>query len=348
MEPKPEVKNESHAPTNEFIIEDENNYKYKIILELKDNTAIITLINSGIFSIFKYQCIITLEALKKKSDKFSLLKNLENFRNFFYEKLKNKEIKLESKDSVKILGLPLEIFCEKEMINFKLEKINIEKEDLLEKICNEMNQLKEKYEKIEEENTKLKKEIEEMKIKYGNLNKELILKERYPLFDNIKQYDFIIKTLNERLNRKISDLEKIYQATVDGDTTAKFHTKCDDHSNTLIIIKATNDKIFGAFTSLAYHSLNGQYYYDSNAFIFSLTNLEIYEVSTKDKSVWIGSSYSVLFGSGHDIWLQDKCLSNNQNYTIQSSYNYKGKSNALTGGNYFTTKDYVVYQVIFE
>ena len=93
------------------------------------------------------------------------------------------------------------------MINFKLEKINIEKEDLLEKICNEMNQLKEKYEKIEEENTKLKKEIEEMKIKYGNLNKELILKERYPLFDNIKQYDFIIKTLSERLNRKISDLE---------------------------------------------------------------------------------------------------------------------------------------------
>ena len=116
-----------------------------------------------------------------------MLKNLENFRNFFYEKLKNKEIKLESKDGGKIIGLPLEIFCEKEMINFKLEKINIEKEDLLEKICNEMNQLKEKYEKIEEENTKLKKEIEEMKIKYGNLNKELILKERYPLFDNIKQ-----------------------------------------------------------------------------------------------------------------------------------------------------------------
>ena len=116
-----------------------------------------------------------------------MLKNLENFRNFFYEKLKNKEIKLTSKDSCKILELPLEIFCEKEMINFKLEKINAEKEDLLERICNEMNQLKEIYENIEEENIKLKKEIEEMKIKYENLNKELIIKERYPLFDNIKQ-----------------------------------------------------------------------------------------------------------------------------------------------------------------
>ena len=347
MKPKPEVKKETHEQTNEFIIEDENSYKYKIFLKLEDKSVIISLINSGIFNTFKYQCIITLESLKEKSDKFSLLKNLENFQNFFYEKLKNKEIKLTSRDKFKILEIPIEIFYEKEIINFQLEKVNFEKEDLLEKFCNEINKLNEKYEKIEEENIKLKTEIEEMKTKYKKLNNELIIKERYPLFENKKQYDFIIKTLNERLKRKISNIEKIYQATVDGDTTANFHAKCDDHANTLIIIKSTNNKIFGAFTSLAYHKLNGQYYYDNNAFIFSLDNLEIYEISTKDKSVWIGSSYSVLFGAGHDIYLPDKCLSN-QCTSTQSSYNYKGKSNALTGGSNFYTKDYIVYQVLFE
>ena len=347
MEPKPEIKNETQAPTNEFIIEDENNYKYKIFLELKDKTAIITLINSGIYNTYKYQCIITLESLKQKSDKFSLLKSLDNFRNFFYEKLKNKEIKLISKDNIKILELTFEIFCEKEMINFQLEKINIEKEDLLEKICNEINQLREKYEKVEEENIKLKAEIEDMKNKYEELNKELIIKERYPLFDNKTQYDFIIKTLNERLKRKISDLNNIYQATKDGDSNANFHSKCDGHSNTLIVIKSKNNNTFGAFTSLAYHSLNGQFYYDTNAFLFSLDNLEIYEISTKDKSVWIGSSYAVLFGAGHDIYLPNGCLSAQCN-SAQSSYNYKGKSNALTGGSNFYTKDYVVYQVLFE
>ena len=253
MESKPVIKNETHAPTNEFIIEDENNYKFKIFIELKENKAIISLLNSGIYNLFKYQCIITLEALKQKSNKFALIKNLENFRNFFNEKLKNKEVKLISKDSIKIIEFPLEIFCEKELINFQLEKINIEKEDLLEKICNELNQLKEKYEKLEEENIKLKNDIEEMKIKYEKVNDQLIFKEQYPIFDNKKQYDFIIKTLNERLNRKISYLQKIYQATVDGDTTAKFHSKVDGHANTLIIIKSTNDKIFGAFTSLAFH-----------------------------------------------------------------------------------------------
>ena len=171
----------------------------------------------------------------------------------------------------------------KELINFELEKIDFKKEDLLEKICNEINQLREKYEKVEEENIKLKAEIEDMKNKYEELNKELIIKERYPLFDNKTQYDFIIKTLNERLKRKISDLNNIYQATKDGDSNANFHSKCDGHSNTLIVIKSKNNNTFGAFTSLAYHSLNGQYYYDTNAFLFSIDNLEIYEISTKDK-----------------------------------------------------------------
>ena len=218
----------------------------------------------------------------------------------------------------------------------------------MEKLCIEINQLNEKYEKISEENNKLKKDLEEMKIKYDNLNEHLIFKEKYPIFDNKKQYEFIIKTLNERLNRKIAYLDKIYQATVDGDTTAKFHSKCDGHAKILTVIKSTNNRIFGGFTSLSYHSLNWQYYYDSNAFIFSLNNLEVYEVNKKENSVWIGSSYSIIFGSGHDIYLQDKCLSNSQNCSVQTCYNYKGKSNALTGGSYFTTLDYVVNQLVFE
>ena len=114
-----------------------------------------------------------------------------------------------------------------------------------------------------------------MKLKYDTYNKGILFKEKYPIFDNEKQYNFIIKTLGERLKRKVVNLEKIYQASVDGDTTAKFHSICDGHANTLTVIKSMNNKTFGGFTSLAYHSLNGQYYYDSNAFIFSLNHFEV-------------------------------------------------------------------------
>jgi hypothetical protein len=148
MEYIKDIKNETHATTNEAIIKDENNYKYKIFFEIKDKSGIINLINSGICNIFKYQCIITLDLLKQKSDKFSLIKNIETFRNYFYEKLKNKEIKLITKENKKILEIPIEIFCEKEIINLNSDKINIGKEDLLDKLCLEINQLNEKYEKI--------------------------------------------------------------------------------------------------------------------------------------------------------------------------------------------------------
>ena len=41
--------------------------------------------------------------------------------------------------------------------------------------------------KKQKKKIKLKTELEDMKVKYENLNKELIIKERYPLFDNKKQ-----------------------------------------------------------------------------------------------------------------------------------------------------------------
>lgn len=123
-----------------------------------------------------------MDLLKQKSEKFILIKSLEFFRNFFCEKLKNKEIKLISKQNQKILEVPIEIFCEKELINFNLEKIKLEKEDLLEQLCMEINKLNEKYEKINEENNKLKSELEEMKNKYDILNNELMFKKKISNF----------------------------------------------------------------------------------------------------------------------------------------------------------------------
>ena len=83
--------------------------------------------------------------------------------------------------------MPLEVFYEKEIIYFDFEKINIAKEDLLERLCSEINQLNEKYERIQEENIKLRTELDEIKLKYDTYNKEIIFKEKYPIFDTEKQ-----------------------------------------------------------------------------------------------------------------------------------------------------------------
>jgi len=40
----------------------------------------------------------------------------------------------------------------------------------------------------------------------------------------------------------------IYRASQDGFEAAKFHARCDNKPNTLIIIKSTNGNVFGGYT----------------------------------------------------------------------------------------------------
>jgi len=66
----------------------------------------------------------------------------------------------------------------------------------------------------------------------------------------------------------------LYRATRDGFGSDDFHSKCDDHSNTLTILKAKHSSyIFGGFTTVEWDS-SSIYKSDPNAFIFSLTNYD--------------------------------------------------------------------------
>ena len=73
----------------------------------------------------------------------------------------------------------------------------------------------------------------------------------------------------------------LYRATRDGFGAKDFHSKCDNHSNTLTIFKAKqSSNIFGGFTSVEWDSSNG-WKSDLNAFIFSLTNKDNKPVKMK-------------------------------------------------------------------
>jgi hypothetical protein len=64
----------------------------------------------------------------------------------------------------------------------------------------------------------------------------------------------------------------LYRGTRDGFEANDFHSKCDDHPNTLTIIKASGSSyIFGGFTSVHWDRTS-DYKSDPNAFLFSLTN----------------------------------------------------------------------------
>jgi hypothetical protein len=99
----------------------------------------------------------------------------------------------------------------------------------------------------------------------------------------------------------------LYRGTRDGFAVANFHSKCDNHSNTLTIVKANGSSyIFGGFTSINWDCSSG-WKSDPNAFLFSLTNKDnkpckMRQINTA-QSIYCGSGYGPTFGGGHDIFI---------------------------------------------
>ena len=104
----------------------------------------------------------------------------------------------------------------------------------------------------------------------------------------------------------------LYKASVDGFSSQEFHSKCDNHTNTLTIIKSTSSNIFGGYTGAAWSSSN-DYATDQYSFIFSLINkLEkplIIKCNDPKNAIYCNSDYGPCFGND-DIKISSSCDSN--------------------------------------
>jgi hypothetical protein len=143
----------------------------------------------------------------------------------------------------------------------------------------------------------------------------------------------------------------LYRGTRDGFGADDFQSKCDDHSNTLTIVKAkVSSNIFGGFTSINWNSTNG-WKSDTNVFLFSLTNKDNQPSKMKQissaSSIYCRSNYGPSFG-GHDLYICD--YSNATTY----SHSYFGQSyenpqptqgqSYLAGSRLFELSEIEVYQ----
>ena len=144
----------------------------------------------------------------------------------------------------------------------------------------------------------------------------------------------------------------IYRASRDGFEAAKFHSKCDNKPNTLIVIKSTNGNIFGGYTEQSWSGSG--FKTDSNAFIFSLINLDNKPKKIKwsrNQAIGCSTSHGPIFGAGHDLFISDKSntisssLSNLCNSYIHPEYEYKsnGAKSFLAGSYNFQVSDIEVY-----
>ena len=323
--------------------------KYPLNLNVEGDVFNFSLeYNSG--SYFKK---IPLNEIKDKESKpIFLSQTPKDFINFLLKLSEMKKISLVKKENLIIIKFEIEMMFKKHEIEIELKDKNSE---IIEK---ELKQLKEENEELKKRILNLETEMEKIKNKlkdnektnYLNAgNKSVIMQEN--------EFNIINLGIKNRINKKIKEIKKIYQATIDGDTSSDFHSKCDNIPNTLILFKTEGNRRFGGFTTIPWTSEeNGKYLDDKNAFLFSIDKQRIYPLKSNEKGVYHHKNYGPCFRneSCWDIYIYDHCIENKSFYTNESStyssYNYNGDNNALSesNGSYIYLAEYEVFQVIFE
>ena len=220
----------------------------------------------------KISIILLMEVLLKQQtleiDLFPKKNNIDIKVKEIYEELLN------IKENMK------EIIKENEnlKINDKLkteEIINLKKEE---------NNLKIEIDSLKNDNKELKKEINNLRNEIKELNQKFEKNDKkIDIVENIRQnYEtsvimseeerkIIFSEIENKINKQIKTLKRLYQATVDGGDSKIFHRKCDNIPNTLVLIKSEGLRRFGGFTHIPWKS-EGGYKTDPEmkTFVFSL------------------------------------------------------------------------------
>ena len=339
---------------NEPIIIMQNNVKYNLNIESQNNKITFSIYNNEQFPNFYYTKKISLKELKdsikgndefmnKNFDIYNYFKNLSNDKKLNIKKDKNIILLIISSVDLnghEVSGV-IQLSPRKNDINMTINDIYIELKYLKEKI-KDIDSLKNENKILKGKIEAQDKEIKYLKNKINNIsNKSVIIKE--------DESEMITSEIEKKTNKKIKEIKKLYQATIDGGNSEIFHKKCDNIANTLILIKSEGKRRFGGFTPIPWKS-EENYIKDpeEKTFVFSLDNKKIYYLNNSDNAVYHDINSGPCFGGGRDIALDGNPIKENKLYTLECSYDYQGDIHPLSEykDNNLKALEYEVFQII--
>ena len=221
--------------------------------------------------------------------------------------------------------------------------------------------IEERIKIIEDENKNLINRINNLEMKMNSPNKEIINIKQNNSSNSIdfnsaimekNEFDMIHNAIKEKMNKKIKELKKLYQATKDGGNPDNFHKLCDGISNTLVLYKSAGNRRFGGFTSQSWKS-NGERIPDKNCFLFSLDKKKIYHSNKFEIPFWENKGPTFCEKSIYVIELRGNALEEKKLKTNESGHKdiFNGDENALSEDGKFKgvlAEEYEVFQIIFE
>ena len=243
-----------------------------------------------------YQKSFNFDALLEISKVFKLCDTIDDALNIILETFKNKEVKISKDDTIYLCfyKLPTNNFNE---LKIPLDKSKIEDSCMIEKLCESLSQIQEKYKKLEEE-------VSNLKLENKKLTEELSQKEGHPISESLieimqrkfmKSQYLLSKDLSDHLSEfglkddfkkeiqnrfELSKAKVIYDVKKDGDTLVGFMAKVFGKKNIATFHALHTDENYHS-VQLAY--LNGKLEFINNYFnfedndLFTYGNYQVYE-----------------------------------------------------------------------
>ena len=187
---------------------------------------------------------------------------------------------------------------------------------------------------------------DEDEIQKVNKNKRKRLFEKSTIIENDYERRLIESFIKENDKTKTEICPVLlFKSSVDGDDSKKFHEKCDYYGATLILVRSEQGKRFGGHTSVSWDKNLGNYLTKGDNFLFSLDTRKYYKNISGGNHTYHNSGYGPTFGAGHDLYISNGCMSNQNSYTNKSSYDMTSNYE-LNGGVYqFKVLDYEVFKI---
>ena len=345
-----------------------NEIKYSLNIKTKEDNITFSINDKEQFPSINYIRSMKFNEIKELNKVFSLLNSFNDFYDFLKTLSETNKLNVKKSNDKMSLIFYVEVLLKKNEIEIDLfpEKKDLELniKEIYQELINmkgEINFLKKENQKLNNDIDFLKKENKELRDKINEQNKKsLNLNEDMPYIDMtdlIKEDErsMLFNEIENKMNKKIQKLKKLYQATVDGGDPVTFHSKCDNVPNTLIIIKSQDQKRFGGFTPIPWKlDEKGDYSGDNEkkTFIFSLDNKKIFTLKNNSYATYNCSNCGPCFGNGWDIGIEGNPIKENKLWVARSgSFDYKGYNTPLSECSYENkgkALEYEVFQVKFN
>lgn len=325
--------------------------QYSLKLSIISDKLEFSISSESLISI-SFKLAMNLEDLHKSNSFFRQFDSVVDIYDFLLdiEKVEEKiNILLEDKFAKLIINNPQALKTAKRReIEIMVPAVDIKDKDLIIKLCEKVEKINVLEKKINYIFTAIGKTEEDFD-SYEQMKSDFINNNKLNEIDSkiITKDDFftVAVGIKNKLNKTIKEARLLYRASRDGDGYNNFHTKCDGRENTVTFVKAKNGRKFGGFANKSFNT-NNNWISDPNCFVFSLNYQECYYYK-EGYYIYGSSSHGPAWGSGYDLYLASGCLSESSG-TDQSSFDYCGKTNALSGNTNFQTEDYETYELILE